>query len=47
MMGTWTPGRLDAFLHNTQAIAPGTDMFWDIDDGQTRRAIIDYLKGVK
>ncbi len=47
MVGTWSPARLDAFLHNTQAVAPGTDMFWDIDDAPTRRAIIDYLKGVK
>ncbi|HXQ13782.1 MAG TPA: c-type cytochrome [Caulobacteraceae bacterium] len=47
MVGTWTPDRLDAFLHNTQAAAPGSDMFWDIDDGPTRRAIVDYLKTAK
>jgi cytochrome c2 len=47
MVGGWTPDRLDAFLRNTQAIAPGTDMFWDIDDAPTRRAIVNYLKTVK
>ncbi len=43
-VGVWTPSRLDAFLRNTQGFAPGTEMFWDIDDAATRRAIIDYLK---
>lgn len=44
MVGAWTPSRLDAFLRNTQAFAPGTEMFWTLDDAPTRRAIIDYLK---
>jgi len=47
MVGTWSPARLDAFLRNTQAVAPGTDMFWDIADAATRRDIIDYLKSTK
>ena len=47
VVGTWTPARLDAFLRDTQAFAPGTEMFWDIDDRPTRRAIIDYLKTQK
>jgi cytochrome c len=47
MTGTWSPARLDAFLRNTQAVAPGTDMFWDISDAATRRDIINYLKSTK
>lgn len=47
VVGTWTPDRLDAYLRNTQAFAPGTDMFWDIGDGETRRAIIRYLESTK
>ena len=45
--GTWTPQRLDAFLRDTQGFARGTDMFFDIRDAATRRAIVDYLKTVK
>jgi cytochrome c len=47
MVGTWSPARLNAFLRNTQAVAPGTDMFWDIEDATTRRDIIEYLKSTK
>ena len=46
-VGTWTPDRLDAYLKDAQAFAPGTDMFWIIDEPEKRRAIIDYLQTVK
>jgi cytochrome c len=46
-IGTWTPSRLDAFLKDSQAFAPGTDMYWDVGDPDRRRAIVDYLSTVK
>ena len=46
-IGTWSPDRLDAYLANSQAFAPGTDMFWDVHDPAERKAIIDYLKTVQ
>ncbi len=46
-VGVWTPDRLNAYLKNTQAFAPGTDMFWDIRDDAERRAIVRYLEGLK
>jgi cytochrome c len=45
--GTWTPQRLDAFLKNTQGFAPGTEMFFAIQDAADRQAIVDYLKTVR
>jgi len=45
--GSWSPDRLDVFLSNTQAFAPGTDMFFEIYDRDERRAIIDYLRTLK
>ncbi|HTX49681.1 MAG TPA: c-type cytochrome [Caulobacteraceae bacterium] len=42
-VGSWSPGRLDAYLHNAQKFAPGTDMFWNITDASERKAIIDFL----
>jgi cytochrome c len=45
--GIWTPARLDHFLQDTQGFAPGTDMYFAIDDAEERRAIVDYLKTVK
>ena len=47
MTGTWTPQRLDAFLKDTQSFAPGTDMYFTIDDTARRRAIIGYLETAK
>jgi cytochrome c len=47
VVGTWTPDRLDAYLKNTQKFAPGTSMFFDIQDAAERKAIIAYLKTVK
>jgi cytochrome c2 len=46
-IGTWTPDRLDSFLKDTQAFAPGTDMYWEIQDASLRRQIIDFLKTAK
>jgi cytochrome c2 len=46
-VGTWSPDQLDAFLRNSQAFAPGTDMFFDVQDPAARKAIIDYLGTVK
>jgi cytochrome c len=43
-IGTWSPDRLDAYLANSQAFAPGTDMFWDVPDPAERKAIVDYLQ---
>jgi len=45
--GRWSPGRLDAYLSNSQAFARGTDMFWDVHDAATRKAIIAYLQTMK
>ena len=43
-VGTWTPDRLSQFLKNTQGFAPGTSMFFDIQDPDARRAIIKFLE---
>ena len=43
-VGRWTPQRLDAFLKDTQAFAPGTDMFWVIADDAERKAIVRFLE---
>jgi cytochrome c len=45
--GLWSPARLDEYLKNTQALAPGTDMFFTIADPDDRKAIIAYLKTIK
>jgi cytochrome c len=42
--GSWTPRRLDEFLKNSQALAPGTSMYFALDDDADRRALVDYLK---
>lgn len=47
VIGTWTPERLDAYLGNSDKFAPGTSMFFELQDAAERRAIIDYLKTVK
>jgi cytochrome c len=46
LVGSWSPDRLDAFLSNTQAFAPRTSMFFEIQDPAERRAIIAYLQTV-
>ena len=42
--GSWSPSRLDEFLKDTQALAPGSGMFIAIADPADRQAIISYLK---
>jgi cytochrome c2 len=44
--GRWTEERLDAYLANPQAFAPGTTMGGvpGVDDPDVRKAIINYLK---
>ncbi len=46
-VGAWTPDRLDVFLADTQGFAPGGDMFFEIREPATRRALIDYLQTLK
>jgi cytochrome c len=41
--GVWTKERLDKWLQNPQALAPGTIMFASVDDPTERREIIAYL----
>jgi glucose/arabinose dehydrogenase len=45
--GRWTPERLDAFLQDPQATAPGTSMaFAGIEDPHTRQEIIDMIEAL-
>lgn len=44
--GVWTPARLDTWLQNPQAMAPGAKMFLSVPDPQQRRDIIAYLASV-
>lgn len=44
--GVWTPARLDTWLRNPQAMAPGAKMFLTVPDPQQRRDIIAYLASV-
>jgi cytochrome c len=46
-VGSWSPASLDSYLKDTQAFAPGTSMFFAIDDRAQRQAIIAYLKTVR
>ena len=46
LVGSWSPDRLDAFLSNTQAFAPRTSMFFEIQDRTQRRAIVAYLQTI-
>jgi cytochrome c len=41
--GVWTKERLDKWLQNPQAVAPGTIMFASVDNPVERREIIAYL----
>jgi cytochrome c len=43
LSGTWTPERLDKWLQGPQAVAPGTKMFFTVEDSGQRRDIIAYL----
>jgi cytochrome c len=44
--GVWTPARLDTWLRNPQAMAPGAKMFLSVPDPQQRHDIIAYLASV-
>lgn len=43
MTGIWTPARLDEFLADPAAFAPGTTMRMSLPDAAERKAVIDYL----
>lgn len=45
--GVWDGDRLDRFLANPQAFAPGTDMDSSSPDPADRAAIIDYIKTLR
>jgi cytochrome c len=42
---TWDEATLDRWLINPSAMVPGTKMFFQIGDAQTRADIIAFLKG--
>ena len=42
--GSWSPDRLDSFLKDSQAFAPGAGMYLAVPDPADRKAIVDYLK---
>jgi cytochrome c len=44
--GIWTPERLDQWLQDPQAMAPGSDMRTRVEDADQRKAIIAYLASV-
>jgi cytochrome c len=46
LQGVWTTERLDQWLQNPQEIAPGSKMFFTVDDPEQRHAILAYLRSV-
>lgn len=45
LKGNWTENRLDAFLLNPRAVAPGTSMeFTGMQERSARQAIVEYLR---
>jgi cytochrome c len=44
--GVWTAARLDRWLQNPQAMAPGAKMFLSVPDTKQRHDIIAYLASV-
>jgi cytochrome c len=44
--GVWTLARLDTWLQNPQAMAPGAKMFLTVPDPRQRHDIIGYLASV-
>jgi cytochrome c2 len=44
---TWDPTTLDHWLSNPSALVPGTKMYFQIADAQTRADIIAYLAELK
>ena len=45
--GSWSPSRLDVFLKDSQALAPGTTMYVVVEDQIDRKAIVTYLKSAR
>ncbi len=45
--GSWSPARLDEFLKGSQAVTPGSSMFFASADRADRQAIIAFLKTAK
>ena len=45
--GNWSPSRLEAFIADPEAVAPGANMreFGSLLNVYERRAIVDYLAG--
>jgi len=42
----WDDAGLDRWLTDPDAVAPGTDMAFHVGDGEERKALIAYLKGL-
>lgn len=45
--GAWTRERLDAFLADPNAFAPGTQMWYSVPDESQRAAVIEYLESYR
>ena len=45
--GSWSPSRLEVFLKDSQALAPGTSMYVAVEDESDRKAIVAYLKSAR
>jgi cytochrome c len=43
LAGVWTRERLDKWLQDPQSVAPGTAMYFSLDDAEQRRLVIEYL----
>jgi cytochrome c2 len=43
LSGIWTKERLDKWLQDPQLVAPGSAMYFSVDDAEQRRMIIDFL----
>lgn len=46
LKGVWTPARINVWLQDPQKVAPGTKMYFQVDDPAQRRDIIAYLVSV-
>lgn len=42
--GVWTDERLDAFLADPEAFAPGSTMYFRVTDAATRSAVVSFLR---
>ena len=45
--GSWSPSRLDAFLKDTQTLAPGSSMYVVVESENDRQAILTYMKAAR